>query len=286
MVAAPASPPSLEALRLPMDEGRRGWRFALLHAPASSAPKAAVVFAPPWAEEMNKSRRMVALQARALAQQGCAVLLPDLDGCGDSDRPLHQASWQGWVDDLGGAARWLQDRFRAPLVLWGLRSGCLLHAQVARALPAQALERIVFWQPVASGKPVLQQFLRLHSAAAALGTRAAADGPRETPRQRLQAGDTVDVAGYRLNPALANGLEEATLEAPSPEVPAHWFEIAMRDSAEPGPALVQAATTWREAGCRVDLQLVRGPAFWQTVEIETVPDLVARTTAAVCGVAP
>ena len=41
-----------------------------------------------WAEEMNKARRMAALQARLLAENGYAVLQIDLHGCGDSSGDL------------------------------------------------------------------------------------------------------------------------------------------------------------------------------------------------------
>jgi len=71
-----------------------------------------VVFAQPFVEEMNKSRRMAALQARALAGQGWAVLLPDLLGCGDSPGDKGDARWTAWVDDSVALA------------------GCAVHAQM------------------------------------------------------------------------------------------------------------------------------------------------------------
>jgi len=42
---------------------------------------------------MNKSRRMVALQARALAGRGFAVLQMDALGCGDSAGDMQDATW-------------------------------------------------------------------------------------------------------------------------------------------------------------------------------------------------
>ena len=61
-----------------------GNRFCLLHATDRRAV-GAVLYVHPLAEEMNKSRRMAALQARALAASGWVVLQVDLFGCGDSD---------------------------------------------------------------------------------------------------------------------------------------------------------------------------------------------------------
>src|SRR5687768_8838655 len=79
-----------EAMFLSAPHGGR--RFCLLHMPSRPA-RALVVYVHPFAEEMNKSRRMAALQARALAASGHAVLQIDLLGCGDSSGDFGDASW-------------------------------------------------------------------------------------------------------------------------------------------------------------------------------------------------
>ncbi|MDO9450700.1 MAG: hypothetical protein Q7J21_09460, partial [Rugosibacter sp.] len=69
-------------------------RFCLYHSPVPGAAlRGAVVYIHPFAEEMNFSRHMVALQSRALAAQGYAVLQIDLLGCGDSAGDFSEASW-------------------------------------------------------------------------------------------------------------------------------------------------------------------------------------------------
>src|SRR5690606_27532247 len=85
-----------------LDTGR-GKRFALLTSPAASAPIGGLLFLHPFAEEMNKSRRMVALAARAFASAGWAVLQVDLAGCGDSEGDFADADWQTWLDDVSHA---------------------------------------------------------------------------------------------------------------------------------------------------------------------------------------
>ena len=64
----------------------------------------------PFAEEMNKSRRMAALQSRALAQAGYAVLQIDLLGCGDSSGDFGDATWQSWVSDVVLGCQWLRSQ--------------------------------------------------------------------------------------------------------------------------------------------------------------------------------
>jgi hypothetical protein len=68
----------MHPLFLPPAPGAAGGpRFAVLHRPPGT-PRGLVVFVHPFAEEMNKARRMAALQARALAGHGWAVLMSDL----------------------------------------------------------------------------------------------------------------------------------------------------------------------------------------------------------------
>lgn len=262
-----------------------GPRFAVLHRPPGT-PRGLVVFAQPFAEEMNKSRRMAAMQARALAGQGWAVLLPDLLGCGDSTGDFGDASWTAWVDDIVHASAWLRAQARAwtedasaeppPLTLWGLRTGALLAAEAAARLGD--VQQLLFWQPALSGKTVLQQFLRLQLASQLLGGDAG--GGTEALRTRLAAGDSVELAGYRLSPGLTQGLEAARLQAPPGVRQLHWLDVSAREEATLAPGSVSTVAQWRATGCEVHAQVVTGPAFWQTTEIEDAPRLIEATLAA------
>ncbi|MFY7854788.1 MAG: DEAD/DEAH box helicase, partial [Rubrivivax sp.] len=100
---------ALDAFFLDAGAGRSGARWCVHHAPAGPV-QGAFVFAHGWAEEMNKSRRMVALQARAWAAQGIATLTIDLTGCGDSTGTLADATWDDWLLDLALAVRWMEAR--------------------------------------------------------------------------------------------------------------------------------------------------------------------------------
>jgi len=289
---------------------RPGQRFCLHHAPADGVPRGLVLYLHPWAEEMNKSRRMAALQARAMAESGYAVLQIDLHGCGDSSDTWAEASWDGWVDDALQALAWLQVRWpdgnRLPLWLWGLRAGCLLASQVAARLDQSC--QLLFWQPATSGKLLLQQFLRLKAAADLQGD---AKSILAAVRAGLAAGQPQDVAGYVLSPALAHGLEQAVLAPPkrlplplppppSPPLPAPlppsttadepsdrgrvvWLEVSTRDDAGLLPASQAALAAWTAAGFAVQAAVVNGPAFWQTQEIEDAPALLQASLAAMQG---
>ena len=276
-----------EAFFLPAAPAEGGQRFCLYHPAQGDTLRGLVVYIHPFAEEMNKSRRMAALQARALAGAGYAVLQIDLLGCGDSSGDSGDASWHSWVSDVVQACQWLRGRgntldpaaSQAPLWLWGLRAGCLLAVEAASQLNAPC--NFLFWQPPATGKPLLQQFLRLKVAGDLLGGQA--KGVMEAMRQQLTGGASVEIAGYLLSPGLASGLEQAVLAPPASQGPAQrleWFELSTRENASLSPVSAQTLAQWQQSGFSAGSHIVQGPAFWQTTEIEEAPALIATTTAA------
>ncbi len=269
---------------LPGRDARR--RFCIWHWPSRDpdpAWRGIVVHVHAFAEEMNKSRRMAAMQARALAAEGFAVLQMDLLGCGDSEGEFGDATWAAWLADVHGACLLAEERWKSvsPALappqrwIWGHRAGALLAAQTIGGLPTPDWQ-LLFWQPTLNGKTALQQFLRLEAAAALLG-KPPADG-RPSARARLAAGETVEIAGYSLQPALAMGLESARLLPPGMSTKVVWLDVATSEAEGPPPAVQAALDTWRGVGCEVTHQQIKGPSFWQTTEIEDAPSLIEATT--------
>ncbi|MBI3350407.1 MAG: hydrolase 2, exosortase A system-associated [Burkholderiales bacterium] len=248
-------------------------RLCLFHAPVGT-PRSRVLYLHPFAEEMNKSRRMAALACRALAEAGHAVLQIDLRGCGDSSADFGDATWTDWQADVRLGLDWLDTKApAAPLWLWGLRAGCLLSAaDWGRPL------NYLFWQPMTSGKLALQQFLRLKLAAEmASGT---SKGLMDGMKTELAAGHTVEIAGYRLGARLASDLEAARLAPTGAPGRVEWLEVSTREDAALTPVSEQAIKSWQDAGWTVRTQLVPGPGFWATSEIELAPALLTRTVEA------
>ncbi|HSQ81016.1 MAG TPA: hydrolase 2, exosortase A system-associated [Casimicrobiaceae bacterium] len=274
-----ATPPKLEAFYLPSSEGRR---FCVLHEPAEpGAGEGAILYVHPFAEEMNKARRMAALQSRALAAAGWTVLQIDLAGCGDSEGDFGDASWQGWVADVREAAFWLGEHSGRTPWLWGLRTGSLVATAAAAALPS--VPGLLFWQPVLSGRQFLQQFLRLKVAAQILGSAEAERVDTRELRERLSRGQGVEVAGYALSPALAEGLEAAEFSPVPGEASVAWLEVSGAVAGQLSPAVRTRVAQWQDAGHPVDARCVAGQAFWQTQEIAECPALIEATLAAVAG---
>ncbi len=264
-----------EAFFLPLENGDR---FCLLHvARDAAARRGAMLYVAPFAEEMNKSRRMAALQSRALAAAGWTVLQMDLFGCGDSEGEFGDADWLQWVSDVRAAAGWLRTQTGCAPSLWGLRTGCLLAAQAARTFePAPDL---LYWQPVISGRQFLQQFLRLKLAGQLVGGESGERTGTQEMRERLLAGEAIEIAGYALSPGLASGLDAAELPPPAAPSRVAWLEVGV--AAQATPAARSRIDAWRAAGCRVDARAIEGAAFWQTLEVTECPALIDATLAAV-----
>lgn len=251
-------------------------RFCIFHEPRTPAVRGAMLYVHPLAEEMNKARRMAAIQSRALADAGFAVLQIDLYGCGDSSGDFGDADWKSWLDDVLLGVNWLRSRVGAPLWLWGLRAGCLVAVEAARSLDTAC--HFLLWQPPNSGRQILQQFLRMKRASSMLDGRA-----RETlgsPQQELERGQSVDVGGYRLSTSLAEGLGAATLAPPPACERMEWLSLTMQPSSLISGTSATLLAAWRQAGAVVRHHAVVGPQFWTTVEIEYAPELVKATLAA------
>jgi exosortase A-associated hydrolase 2 len=280
-----------------------GPRFCLYTAPALDPLRGGILYAHPFTEEMNKSRHMVAAQARQLGAQGWAVLQIDLTGCGDSAGDFGDATWALWLDDLAAGWQWLQARLNpetgaaSPCWLWGTRLGGLLAAEfAARATPAAA--GLLLWQPVTSGAQHLKQFLRLRTvqgllqqsdAAVHSATAPAAGENVQTLLAELGRGQSLEVAGYQIAPGLASGMQSAELSKLQ-NLPStvHWLEVsthaAVQPAADLSPASQRIVMAWQQRGMSVQTRLVNGPAFWQTQEIEAAPELLVATTQALHAV--
>lgn len=255
----------------------RGRLFGLF-VDAGPAAREALVYLPPFAEEMNRCRALAAEQARALAGMGVSSLLLDPWGTGDSDGDLEECRWEMWLDDVRHGARWLAEQSGLRPGLWGCRLGGLLAAQACESAPDD-FARLLLWQPVLNGKQFLTQYLRLR--VAWLMER---DLPAETTdgiRAEMAAGHIVEVAGYPIAGALAEGLDGARFPAgetalAGPRI--DWFEHGADAEAQLSIAANRAIGQLQSWGAQVHAQVFTGAPLWQLHKRDDLPDLIARTT--------
>lgn len=259
---------------------RRGSLFCLYHAPQGPVLRGRVLHLHPFAEELNTCRRISAQFARALAQAGYAVLQFDMSGCGDSEGEFVDATWVNWLDNAHDALAELdhragehEDAKTAPLWLWGVRSGALLSASMLQSMSTPC--HLLWWQPVASGQQVLQQWLRLDAAKTWLSQGQPSE--RVSPGELLKQGQTVHVAGYAISPALAEGLTALELKAGTPAVVPGarlmWVELNSSSSDELPPAVTRQARTWENMAWAVTTQSMICSPFWQEFGDASAPAL-------------
>jgi exosortase A-associated hydrolase 2 len=258
--------------------GPHGRLFVLRRQPDGPV-RGTVVVIPPFAEEMNKSRRMVTLATTRLTAAGYDTVLPDLFGTGDSNGDFSDATWPGWQEDIRTFVDWLQ----CPSVeLLAIRLGAALALEcVSRNLVPVPVKRVVLWQPVFDGNRYIRQFQRLRTAATLIGNEAT--GEQADAHADWLAGKAVSIAGYSVGPNLALPLIESI--APHVLPPAfgdvHWFEVvrspvneALQGTSE---RLIAAS---RVSGARIESAAIVGQPFWASTEIAVIPELVDRTVAA------
>jgi len=259
-------------------DGPAGRLFAVNYPPTSTGDTGfGVVFVPAFAEEMNQSRRMVALQARALAGAGIGALVVDLYGTGDSAGDFRDARWETWRDDVSAAVAWLETWGRDRIGLLGVRLGGLLAMEVAAANQGR-VDRAILWQPVARGERMLTQFLRLRVAASMGGS--AAQETTTSLRETFASGQSTQIAGYEIAPELAAALDSADIAAhgPAAGVPVDWIEVVADAGRPVSPASRRVVDQWTDAGVPVAAATVPGDAFWSIQETTLVPELLEATT--------
>lgn len=247
--------------------------FACWPAGTQKRRRQGILLVPPFAEEMNKSRRMLIQQAKQLAQQGHIVLLIDLFGTGDSEGDFKDATWAGWCDDISVAHRWLIDHDVEKVSAIGLRTGALLLADML-AQKSIELETLALWQPVIEGNQFLNQFFRLRLAA-----EMSADGQEKLSisqlRQELSDQGSTEIAGYTITQSLVETMSQKSLLTMIDNVPTqfHWCEIIQAPSRPLTAATQKAMDKLAKAGVNVNLHKVRGYPFWGASGVDDVPAL-------------
>lgn len=257
-------------------DGSRGGLCAMYFQPRPGVPiRGDVLVVPPFAEEMNRCRAMVSLQAREWANAGVGTLVLDLYGTGDSAGEFVDATWTQWLDDLRRGIDWLETQANGCHALLALRLGAVMAGELARG--CASVRHLLLWQPVLSGKTFYTQFLRIRIAAE-MNLPERVKTTNEL-RHLSAAGQAVEVSGYEVGAELATALDAvvfATTDWPK-RVEIDWFEVQADTDPALTPASLKAIESLQSAGAAVHAQAVHGPAFWQVHERELAPQLIEAT---------
>lgn len=267
--------------RIPVFFTSRGYRaYGAIFVPEARRPeRRGMVLCPPFADEAVHAHRVLVALARRLAEAGLVAFLIDYAGTGDSEGGFEDGTLDRYVEDILAAAAYLRSETGvARCGLLGLRLGGNLATRAAARDPS--LSPLVLWARPLDLPAYFRHFLRLR-----LFTELSTVGRRtvtvRTLEQQLGHGEHVDVLGYSISPAMAEGFLRAGQEPPLDER---------------GPTLILDGTGGRGAGPartivadpgrRVTVRAVGGEPFWERARVEdqegpcrVIVDWLRRTTA-------
>lgn len=248
-------------------EGIRGPVFVLARIPEGQI-HGCVLFLPPFAEEMNKTRHMFTRLGNVLAVNGIASVLLDLYGTGDSGGDFSEAGWSVWKNDVAQVVKWCQLKGIPVTNLLAVRLGCALALEVVNSMRLPSFRSTILWQPLFDGKRALTQFLRLRVAANMLSStgKETVDGLRGL----LKAGKSVEIAGYQLSSRLAIELDEIAVPSVLPDEfgSVTWVEVRARSEADLPMTSRSIINKTIENRGLVKVRVFEGEAFWSSAEIK------------------
>lgn len=255
----------------------KGRIFVLARHPKSFSGQCVLVV-PPFAEEMNKSRKMVTELAQRLNARGVGVVIPDFFGTGDSEGDFAQTDCETWLDDLRATEKWMREKNWSVISVLGIRMGCIIAAEYLRRRD-QPVARTVFWQPMPDGARALDQFLRLRVAASLM------EDKKETVadlKAQIATGALVEVAGYGISKQLVMQIEQLKLlNCVSTNVgKLHWFEVLRSAEAAVPVPTTKSFEQLQAKEIAATLQTMVGEPFWASTEIVCLPQLLDATAIA------
>lgn len=251
-------------------EGGRGNILVVVHEPEQASGRGIIVL-PAFAEEMNKSRRLVWETGQLLAEAGHTVLVPDLHGTGDSEGDFANATWNVWIDDLRNTLAWARQRGIVQFNALAVRLGAAFLCDKSLMSDVE-FERAVAWHPIRKGEDVLRQQLRMKIMALRMS------GEKAEPLESMRAAflkntEPLQLAGYVVSPRLANDVESATFSESS-YAPTESGLIIEKSSIVVGDELNLSETSgdsvWQWSN-------LNGEKFWQSVDPSPNPWLVNET---------
>ncbi len=127
--------------------------LAVIHAPVRDRPRGPLVILPPWGEEENRSRALLAALARRLAAEGIAAALLNLSGTGESWPSVPPADPRQWAAELADAAAALCGLTGAagpPALLACRRMAGIVRERVLALLPPGRFRPVLLWDPIAA----------------------------------------------------------------------------------------------------------------------------------------
>lgn len=254
-----------------------GQLFCLHYMPEKDLRSHVLIF-PPFAEELNKCRRLLSTTASLLARSGFSVMLVDLYGTGDSEGNFEQSSWNIWKSDMYSAISFLLEYQNLPINFLTVRLGTLLAFDLLNdekyKLPS--ISNFVAWQPIFNTQKYLKQFLRIQLVANLLSSTPIKT--TEAIKKIIYQDGQMEIGGYPFSALLMDEIlslcistgQTYDLEKISSLVLIQITTGSTNVFSEDIQNFLLDASETRE---KIKIRLLKGSPFWQAQEQVEIPEL-------------
>lgn len=247
--------------------------------PSDQESRQVLVLVPPFAEELNRSKRMYVLCARQLANAGMHVICFDYSGTGDSSGEWGDFSYYDWVSDLLDVYQFSLT-IASQVNFIALRFGALVLTDAILDKHIST-RKCLFWDPLEAGDVLIRQLVRMKIAAAMT------DNAKKITTQDVMHGMSehgyLESAGYLINQTMFDQINSKKLAPLMPRlldnVNVHWITSAKPSSS--GNTWV--ANTFKQDSltshqmANLEMLAVGDVKFWMQQEVTIAPKLLQHT---------
>ena len=238
-----------------------------------------VIFVPPFAEEMNRSKRMYVLCARLLADAGIHSICFDFAGTGDSSGEWGDFDYFDWEKNLVDVCQ-LAKKFTSKISLITLRDGALISLGLMKQAEIK-LHKCVLWDPVDSGEVLIRQLIRMKIASAMAGdlkkitTQEVLDG--------IEQSGFLEVGGYHVTSELIDSIKSQkisnSIEFALSSTELHWMTTGKSsgNSQQQLPICLTKLNLAENLLAQLTMHSVNDVRFWMQQEV-TISPLLLRVT--------
>jgi exosortase A-associated hydrolase 2 len=249
-----------------------GTLSGVLYVP-QGVPSGAVLFCNPLFEERKSSQRVMVECARALCRDGLMVLRFDYRGCGDSSGNFKEFVPSDWMDDISNASKLLSERAgKGECGVLGLRLGANL--AVRSTIDGLSPGFLILWEPVVEGNSYIEHELR-RKGLREMVTSGKGRASRQASSDMLASGESVDLDGYELTPALFKSIKELSLGDDLPSISKPLFIANITHSDEPSAGMAPIRDLLQTPD--QVFEVTKEQPFWNRIGLIKCPELLEKT---------
>lgn len=243
-----------------------------MHLPGGQA-RCGVLFCNPLFEERKSAQRVMVDCARALCNDGIAVMRFDYRGCGDSDGTFEDFLPDDWCMDIRLAYDLLTKRINSKSIgILGLRLGA--NFALKSFTDGVSPSFFVLWEPIADGVAYMDHELR-RKLLREMVTHGKGHTSREDLTNNAVRGESFDLDGYPVTASLYEAIKNINLRDDLKADSGRLLLINITHDEKAAGAMLALREEMPTGG--YSFEVVTEPPFWNRVGLTDCPKLIDRT---------